>query len=220
ADYHNAVTPWLFWEGEGNTIDDALQVAKWSEDHGASALHISAGNLFPHPRNPPGPLPMAEAARLYDVMLSSGEHTMRNYVIFRFLPLLGQFFWNRTIEGIPPEGINLDHSHRIKRAVGIPVLCTGGFQTGSLMRAALEAGQCDAFTIARPLIANPDLPQVLQRGEEIPEKKRCTYCNKCLVHVLEDPLGCYEESRYDSYDHMIRTVMSFYADTLDREEAR
>jgi 2,4-dienoyl-CoA reductase-like NADH-dependent reductase (Old Yellow Enzyme family) len=212
ADHHNAVTPWLFWEGQGNTIEDAVQVSRWAEERGASALHVSVGNLFPHPRNPPGPLPMAEAVRYYDVMLSSGEHTLRNYVMFRFAPWLGQHLWNRTTLGIDYEGINLDYSARIKAAVKIPVLCTGGFQTGSFMRKAISDGRCDAVTIARPLLANPDLPETLRRGEEVTQKKRCTYCNKCLTHVLEDPLGCYEESRYDSREEMIRSVMDFYED--------
>lgn len=215
ADHHGAVTPWLFWEGEGNTIEDAVQVSKWAEEHGASALHVSSGSFFPHPRNPAGPLPMKEAARYYDVMLSSGEHTLRNYVLFRFAPALGGYLWQRTIEGLQYEGINLDYSARIKAAVKIPVLCTGGFQTGSFMRRAIEDGKCDAVTMARPLLANPDLPATLQRGEEVSQKKRCTYCNKCLAHVLEDPLGCYEESRYESRDEMIRSVMDFYEDAVE-----
>ena len=87
------------------------------------------------------------------------------------------------------------------------------FQTGSFMRAAIRDKKCDAVTIARPLLANPDLPEILRRGEEVTQKKRCTYCNKCLVHVLEDPLGCYEIDRFGG-DHaeMIRHVMDFYED--------
>ncbi|MBK8255301.1 MAG: NADH:flavin oxidoreductase [Polyangiaceae bacterium] len=210
ADHHTAVTPWLFWQGEGNTLEDALLVSKWAEEHGASALHVSVGNIFPHPRNPAGGLPLPEAARLYDVMLSSGEHTIRNYLIFRFAPSLGKFIWDRTTDGIQTEGINLDASEAIRKAVKIPVLCTGGFQTGSFMRKALKDQKCDAFTIARPLIANPDLPQILERGDEVTQKRRCTYCNKCLVHVLEDPLGCYELSRYESYEEMVSSVLDFY----------
>jgi len=212
ADHHNAVTPWLFWEGQGETIEDAIFVAKQSQEHGASALHVSSGDIFPHPRNPPGPLPIDEATKVYDVMLSSGVHTLRNYLLFRYGRPLANFLWMRTIEGLHYEGINLGYSEQIKQAVEIPVLCTGGFQTGSFMREVIAQGKCDAVTVARPLLANPDLPLTLLRGEEVSQKKRCTYCNKCLVHVLEDPLGCYEHARYDSYDEMIRNVMDFYED--------
>ena len=38
----------------------------------------------------------------------------------------------------------------------------------------------------------------------------CTYCNKCLVNVVENPLGCYEESRFDSREAMVRQIMSVY----------
>ena len=41
----------------------------------------------------------------------------------------------------------------------------------------------------------------------------CTFCNKCLVHVLEDPLGCYELSRYESYEDMMKQLMSFFEES-------
>jgi 2,4-dienoyl-CoA reductase (NADPH2) len=63
--------------------------------------------------------------------------------------------------------------------------------------------------MARPLLANPDLPLLFTQGlDEAP--KPCTYCNKCLVNFIENPLGCYEESRYSSREEMLRTIMSAY----------
>ena len=38
----------------------------------------------------------------------------------------------------------------------------------------------------------------------------CTYCNRCLVNVVENPLGCYEESRYPSREAMVAEIMSVF----------
>jgi 2,4-dienoyl-CoA reductase (NADPH2) len=93
--------------------------------------------------------------------------------------------------------------------VSIPVLCTGGFQTASVIRTAIERGDCDAVTMGRTLIANPDLPQLFAQGHDRAPRP-CTYCNKCLFNVLENPLGCYDESRYASREEMIAQIMSVY----------
>src|SRR4029453_4295838 len=97
----------------------------------------------------------------------------------------------------------------IKQAVSVPVLCTGGFQSASVIESALERGDCDAVTVARPLLANPDLVQLFASGEERATRP-CTYCNKCLFNVLEHPIGCYDESRYDSREEMMREIFSVF----------
>ena len=62
-------------------------------------------------------------------------------------------------------------------------------------------------SIARPLVANNDLVEVFRRGQDRADRP-CTYCNRCLANVIENPLGCYEESRYpvargdDRRDHV------------------
>ena len=38
----------------------------------------------------------------------------------------------------------------------------------------------------------------------------CTYCNKCLFNFIENPLGCYEEARFDSREEMVRQILSIY----------
>jgi len=94
--------------------------------------------------------------------------------------------------------------------ISIPVICTGGFQTASHIRSIIEGGYCDGVSIARSLIANPNLVKIFESGQDIPDKP-CTYCNKCLVNALENPLGCYDVSRYDGdYDRMMRDVMSVF----------
>jgi 2,4-dienoyl-CoA reductase (NADPH2) len=63
--------------------------------------------------------------------------------------------------------------------------------------------------MARPLVANPDLPLMFAQGLDRAPKP-CTYCNKCLVNVLENPIGCYEESRYESREAMVREILSVF----------
>jgi 2,4-dienoyl-CoA reductase-like NADH-dependent reductase (Old Yellow Enzyme family) len=206
VDRHNAVVPWL---PRGTTLEDSIQVARWIEAEGADAIHISTGSYFPHPWNPAGKFPLKAATTTYDSMISSGYHGLRNYLAFRYLRWLVRSAWYRTTKGRAEEGISLDEARAIRASVTIPVISTGGYQHASAIRAAIEGGGCDAVSIARPLLANYDLPRIFAEGRETADRP-CTYCNKCLVNVLEHPLGCYDEARFESHDQMIRDVMSFY----------
>ena len=79
----------------------------------------------------------------------------------------------------------------------------------SVIGAAIERGDCDGVTIARPLVANPDLVRHFERGLDRAPRP-CTYCNKCLVNVVENPLGCYEEKRFESREAMVAQIMSVF----------
>ena len=112
------------------------------------------------------------------------------------------------------QGVSLQDAGRIRAALTpsgagqpiIPVLCTGGFQQASYIRTALEGGYCDGVAIARPLIANNDLVRQFAQGADLPPRP-CTYCNRCLVHAIKDPLGCYELSRYEGDEEkMLNTI--------------
>ncbi len=139
-----------------------------------------------------------------------GRTSFRNYLPLRTQPAgrLYQTLWEKA-RGDKIEGINLADSKAIKQAVSIPVICTGGFQTASVIRAGDLGGACDAVSIARPLVANNDLVKIFERGST-GRPKPCTYCNKCLVNVLQNPLGCYEESRFESREQMIDEIMSVF----------
>jgi len=206
TEYANAFLPWL---GKGNTIEDSVQVCRWLEEAGADAIHVSSGSTFPHPENPAGEFSLGDMVRTYDVMLSSGKHTFRNYLLFRLWPVnrVMKARWERDPAKVP--GRSLPDSAAVKKAVGIPVIVTGGFQQASLIAGALERGDCDAVSIARGLVANNDLVELFRAGHDLPPKP-CTYCNKCLYNVLEHPVGCYDESRFSSREEMIEQVMSVY----------
>ncbi len=203
----------LFGRGpSGNTVEDSVRVCEWLVAAGVDALHVSIGSFFPHPRNPAGrDLPVEDLAKAYDTMISSGERTFANFLLFNGASgQIARQAWNNAA-GKPEhiEGANLPAARRIKQAVTVPVICTGGFQTASFIRAALTRGDCDAVSAARPLVANNDLVKMFAQGLDAPPKP-CTYCNKCLVNVVENPLGCYDETRFDTREEMIDQIMSVY----------
>jgi 2,4-dienoyl-CoA reductase (NADPH2) len=142
-------------------------------------------------------------------MISSGVHAFRNYLLFRLWPInrIMRGRWQRPLEAV--EGALLADATAIREAVAIPVLCTGGFQTASVIREALRDGACDAVTIARPLVANNDLVRLFAQGQDRAPRP-CSYCNKCLFNVLESPLGCYDERRYGSREEMIDEIYSVF----------
>lgn len=200
-------------EKPGNVLDDSVQVCKWLEEAGVDAIHVSTGSFFPHPKNPKGTdLPVEELAGTYDSMLSSGSRTFLNYLLFRTLSgRIARRQWNKGAGAADDiEGQLLQEAAQIKAAVAIPVICTGGFQTASVIRGALQRGQCDAVSIARPLIATRDLVAQFAAGADRAPRP-CTYCNRCLVNVVENPLGCYDESRFDSREAMLAEIMSVFS---------
>ena len=206
AEHVREVYPWK--RNDGNTVDDSIQIAKLLVAAGVDAFHVSAGAQYPHPRNPGGSFPVDEIARVFDVA-SSGRHQLRDFIIFKTpVKRLLRRRWERPSRG-REEGIHLADAQALKSAMDVPVICGGGFQTASLIRDAIVQGQCDAAALGRPLIANPDLPRMFAAGMDRPPKP-CTYTNKCLMSVPVHPVGCYDESRFDSREDMIREAMAIY----------
>ena len=69
------------------------------------------------------------------------------------------------------------------------------------------------MTIARSLIANNDLVEIVAQGKDVPDRP-CTYCNRCLFGLMDSPRACYDLSRYDGdYDRMMREAMSVFEPT-------
>jgi 2,4-dienoyl-CoA reductase (NADPH2) len=208
-DLNNALYP---WEKKGNTPEEYIQICKWVEEDGADALHISAGSTFPHPLVPPGGFPPDELNWWYGSMISTGVRGFfPNYVLFHFKSLRPIFLWlwNRTKKDYPVEGVSMELCKAIKANAGIPVLNTGGFQDGALIRKGIKESYFDAVAIARPLIANNDLPKILASGKDLPDRP-CSFCNRCLVNDLANPLACYDLRRYRSYDEMIEEANSVF----------
>jgi len=207
-DLNNALYP---WEKKGNTLEEYIQICKWCEEWSADGLHISAGSFFPHPLVPPGALPPDELNWWYGNMISSGTRGYFNYTLFHFKILRPLFLWlwNRTKKQFPIEGVSAAYCGEIKKHVSIPVLNTGGYQRRSLIQKVLDEHWCDGVAIARPLIANNDLPQIRASGKDLPDRP-CSFCNRCLVNATGNPLACYDLRRFDSYEAMIAEAMTVF----------
>lgn len=208
-DNGNALYP---WEHKGNTLEEYLQVCKWAESAGADALHVSIGSIFPHPQLPSGGFPPDELNWWYGGMSSSGVRGFLNYTMFHYKTLrpIFLYFWNRSKKERPVEAVCANEAREVKRTVNIPIINTGGYQDGRVIRRVISEGYCDAVSIARPLIANNDLPHILASGKDLPDRP-CSFCNRCLVNAIANPLGCYDLRRFDGdHDEMIRQVMTVY----------
>lgn len=224
VDFANALYP---WEKKGNTLEEGIQVAQWAEEAGVDAIHVSIGSIFPHPLLPPGGFPPDELNWWYGTMISSGVLGYFNYTMFhfRFLRPIFTALWTRMKKTHPIEAVSAEYCREVKKKVGVPIINTGGYQDAKIIRRVISEGYTDAVSIARPLIANRDLPQVFQSGRDLPERP-CSFCNRCLVNAVANPLGCYDVRRFDGdQDTMVAKIMEvfhpsqFSVDTVEQEAA-
>lgn len=64
------------------------------------------------------------------------------------------------------EAYFLDFAEKVRAAVSVPLMVTGGFRSGRAMRAALASGAMDVVGLARLVAIEPDVAARLLRGEE------------------------------------------------------
>lgn len=81
------------------------------------------------------------------------------------------------------HGANLRYAAEIKRHVNIPVAAVGGFSVPEEMERVLEEGQADIISMARGLLADPELPNKLAAGNrgEIISCIRCLECTGSMA---------------------------------------
>ncbi len=87
-----------------------------------------------------------------------------------------------------PAGF-IEFASAIKRRVSIPVIAVGRI-TPERAERALEAEEADFIAMARPLLADPDLPKKLAEGRRA-EVRPCVYCYTCVGNIfVNDPVVC------------------------------
>ncbi len=83
---------------------------------------------------------------------------------------------------VPPRaverGCNVPLAFEIKKSVGIPVSVAGRIDNPALAERILEDGKVDLIEMARPLLADPELPKKTAEGR-IDEIRKCIACIHC-----------------------------------------
>jgi len=93
-----------------------------------------------------------------------------------------------AIKTIDQEAYFLPGAKALKEKTDIPIILVGGLKTFDKIEGILESGSADFVSLARPLIRQPDLPN-LWLSDSSNNKAECISCNACLP-IMEEPLKC------------------------------
>lgn len=203
--------PWTFASRQrqfGNELDQMKLYAVQLQSLGADYLHVVAGYGFPNPHDVPGRFPFDEIRMFFDsVRHLSTKAAWRAATVHTGPSAFWR--WLLNIGWRPGHAVNLDYARAFKAVVGIPVISNGGFEARETIRDALASGACDFVSMARALLANPDLVQQFHAGREPSRRQRCSQCNRCVGRTTTSPLGCYDLDRFNSQQEMVQQILEW-----------
>ena len=111
-----------------------------------------------------------------------------------------------TIAGVVPRGAFGWVSARIKAATRLPVIATNRLNMPESAEALLVNGDADLVSMARPLLADPELPRKAAEGRES-EINTCIACNQgCLDRVFENQRATCLVNPRAAYETELRVV--------------
>ncbi len=86
------------------------------------------------------------------------------------------------------EAYFLPGAAALKKETNATIILVGGLRSLSRIKEVLESGAADFVSMSRPLIRQPDLPNLWLSGQG-PDKAECISCNACLP-IGNDPIDC------------------------------
>lgn len=84
----------------------------------------------------------------------------------------GAFRQGQKASTVAREAYFLEFAEKVRAAVQVPLMVTGGFRTAEGMNAALRSGALDIVGLARLLAIDPDAPTALLQGRDPPQEVR------------------------------------------------
>ncbi len=98
---------------------------------------------------------------------------------------------SRMVKEPSDEGYFLDNAKAVKDAVKCPVIVVGGWRSKPRIQDALDI--VDAVAMSRPLVRQPNLPQLWAEGGN--EPAACISCGKCFGTAMSGHLACAVEAQ-------------------------
>ena len=93
-----------------------------------------------------------------------------------------------TAPMIFPDGLFLDFAAQIKREVRVPIIAVGRLGDPAIAAEAVSSGKADFIALGRSLIADPEWPNKVEKGEPV---RRCLACNSCINEMRGGAqIGC------------------------------
>lgn len=86
------------------------------------------------------------------------------------------------------EAYFLPAAKTLKEAINCPIILVGGLRSFDRIEQILESGSADFISLSRPLIRQPDLPNLWLSGFG-PNRAECISCNACLP-IGAEPIRC------------------------------
>ena len=160
----------------GVTIDECIAVCRKLDALGIDAIEVSGGILEKGLIYVKGDVPMDLVMR---------DRNVIERALMRFM--------EKSIREVArfEEAYFLSRAAIVKENVHVPVIAVGGMRHRATMERALESGQADFISMCRPFIRQPNLVNLMKRGDEDPVS--CTNCNRCSLEIAVhyNPMKCY-----------------------------
>lgn len=86
------------------------------------------------------------------------------------------------------EGYFMSAAKAVKEKTGATVISVGGYRSFSVIEKALESGSADFVSLSRPLVRQPDLPNLWLSGKGA-DRATCISCSACLT-LGNESLNC------------------------------
>jgi len=191
----------------GNDVQQMARYAKRMQ--GVDYLHVVAGYGFPNPHDVAGAFPFEEIRIFFDSVRHLSAKAKWRAALAHFPLPVRALHWLTNL-GWDPAFRSLSLANEIKKQVpGMTVITNGNYETRESIDEGLE--HCDMVSMARALIANPQMVSLyLNHDKDVPEKERCTRCNRCVGRTTTGPLGCYDVSRFGgSNARMFEEIMKW-----------